>query len=34
MTFKYDEFLNYIEMGKSIERRLPGSIMDVHGLEM
>lgn len=30
MTFKYDEFSNYIETGQSIERRLPGSITDIH----
>lgn len=32
MTFKYDEFLNYVEMGKSIERRLSGNITDTHSL--
>lgn len=32
MTFKYDEFLNYIEIGQSIERRFPGSITNFHSL--
>lgn len=32
MTFKNDALFNYKEIGQSIERRLSGNIIDIHGL--